>query len=242
MTNDGEVERVRSRIRLIGIGLSGLMLWNGVCDYLYGYDPELSGLDYFTPAVSSTILTANGRPHRSILLAQTAGWLYPLYAFTYYPWWIGVRRAGFWLGRFPILLLVYAVLMIGGIQHAGWAFLTVLEQARAAVGSRDPTFFALANRYTLEHFAMGDVTAVLALSLGAVLLAAGIASGRTSLPRWFVLASPLGALATTLIVGTLLPAPYAGWVLAPFGTWFLLLPNIAGAVWLWRHLEGAVGA
>ncbi|MGO9134176.1 MAG: hypothetical protein ACLP8A_09040 [Methylovirgula sp.] len=198
---DIERKRLRSRLRLIGIGGSILIFWNGVCDYIYGYSPSLSGLDYFSPAVFHTIFTANGRPHWMLLVAQTAGWLYPLYALTYYIWWIGMRCAGFWLGRLPIILLAYAVLMIGGIQHAGWAFLTVLEQAKAVVGSHDPTFFALATRYILQHFIVGDLTAALALNVGAVLLAVGVLSGKTKFPRWFVMASPLGALVITMIVG-----------------------------------------
>lgn len=233
------IERLRSRLRLIGIGGSILLLWNGVCDHIYGYSPTLSGLDYVSPAVFHTILTADGRPHWMLLVAQTAGWLYPLYALTYYPWWIGMRRAGFWLGRLPVILLAYALMMIGGIQHAGWAFLSVLEQAKAVVGSTDPTFFALANCYILEHFVMGDLTAALALNVGAVLLAAGVLSGKTIYPRWFVAATPLGVLIVTVIVGVLLPAPYAGFALAPFGTWFMLVPNIAGAVWLWTRIDAA---
>jgi len=232
-------ERLRSRLRLIGVGGSILMLWNGVCDCIYGYSPSLSGFGYFSPAVFHTIITANGRPHWMLLVAQTAGWLYPIYAFTYYPWWIGVRRAGFWLGWLPIFLLVYAVIMIGGIQHAGWAFLSVLEQAKAVVGSTDPTFLALANRYIVEHFVMGDLTAAVALNMGAVLLAAGVLSGKTIYPRWFVAATPLGVLIGVVLLGVLLPAPYAGFVLAPFGTWFILIPNIAGTVWLWKHIDAA---
>lgn len=222
---------------MIGIGVSILIVWNGVCDYIYGYNPKLSGLEYFSSAGVTTILTANGRPHWMVLLAQTAGWLYPLYALTYYHWWVGMRRAGFWLGHLPIILLAYALLMIGGIQHAGWAFLSVLEQAKAVVGSTDPRFFALANRYIIEHFIVGDLTAALALNVGAVLLAIGILSGRTMYPRWFVVASPFGVLIITMIVGGLLPAPYAGLMIALFGTWFMLIPNIAGAVWLWRHID-----
>ncbi|MEJ2434076.1 MAG: hypothetical protein P8Y53_13285 [Pseudolabrys sp.] len=178
MKDEIKIARLRFHIALIGIGVSILLLWNGVCDYIYGYNPKLSGLDYFSPAVSSTILSANGRPHWMLLLAQTAGWLYPIYALTYYHWWLGMRRAGFWLGHLPLILLAYALLMIGGIQHAGWAFLS-----------------------------------------------------------WFVVASPLGVLIITMIVGALLPAPYAGLVLAPFGTWFMLIPNIAGAAWLWKHVD-----
>ena len=237
-----ETRCLRQYLKIAGIGGSILILWNGVCDLIYGYSATLSGADYFSPAAITTVLTADGRPHGLVMLAQSAGWLYPLYALTYGHWWIGMRRAGFWLGTLPVLLLVYALVMIGGIQHAGFAFLSVLEQARADAGSTDPAFFALASRYVMEHFIMGDLSAMLALNLGSVLLALGVLSGKTLYPRWFVLVSPLWVIFLTLALGVLLPAPWAGFVLAPFGTWFMLIPNIAGALWLWTHLqEGPAG-
>jgi len=81
------------------------------------------------------------------------------------------------------------------------------------------------------------MTAVLAMAAGSGLFAVSILSGKTVYPRWFVLLSPPGVLVLTLAIGSVLPAPLAGLVIAPFGTWFMLVPNIAGALWLWRHLE-----
>ncbi len=63
MQDRTDVKRLRSNLALVGIGLSILMLWNGVCDLIYGYSSELSGLDYFSSAVVPLIRTANGRPH-----------------------------------------------------------------------------------------------------------------------------------------------------------------------------------
>jgi len=71
------------RLRLIGIAVSILILWNGVCDFIYAYSPKLSGLEYFSPAVWDTIRTAGHRPHWMVMMAQTAGWLYPFYALSY---------------------------------------------------------------------------------------------------------------------------------------------------------------
>ena len=235
------IDRLSSYLKVMGIAGSFLILWNGVCDLIFGYSATLSGIDYFSPAVIATVLSADGRPHWVMMIGQSAGWLYPLFALTYFHWWIGVRRAGFWLGTLPILLQVYALLMIGGIQHAGFAFLSVLEQARVVMGSTDPAFFALANRYIIEHFFMGDLTAALALNVGTILLAIGILRGKTIYPRWFVVLSPLGTLVATIVLGVLLPAPYAGYVLAPFGTWFLLVPNIAGILWMWTHMDAVPG-
>ena len=234
-TDEATLLRCR-RLRLIGISVSILMLWNGVCDFIYGYSPKLSGLEYFSPAVWDTIRTAGHRPHWMVMMAQTAGWLYPFYALSFYHWWVGMRRAGFWLAHVPCGLLAYALLMIGGTQHAGWAFLSVLAQAKAVVGCTDEAFYAMANRFVLEHFVMGDLTALLAFNAGAIWHAVGILSGRTMYPRWFVVLSPFGVLTITMVLGACLPAPFAGFVIALFGTWFMLVPCLATTVWLWHRV------
>lgn len=222
------------QLRLLGFGISLLLLWNGVCDLVYGYSPALDGRAYLSPAVWETIRTAGGRPHWMVAIAQTAGWLYPVYALAFYLWWIGMRRAGPWLAHVPCTLLAYAVVMIGGIQHCGWAFLSVAAQAQATVGSGDPVFYAAVQRLTLEHFVVGDLTAALALGVGSLWHAVALLTGRTAYPRWLVVCTPAGVLAITLVVGVGLPAPLAGLVLAPFGTWLMLVPCLAATLWLPR--------
>lgn len=231
---DAAMLRRWRRLRLLGISISILLIWNGVCDLIYGYSATLSGSGYFSAAVWDVVRTAGNRPHWMVLIAQTAGWLYPLYALSYLLWWVGMRPAGFWLASVPCALLAYSLLMIGGIQHCGWAFLSVLAQAKAVVGSTDQVFYATAERFIVEHFLVGDLTAVLALYAGAIWHAVAILSGRTAFPRWMVVVSPFGVLTITMILGLILPAPYAGLVIAPFGTWFMLVPCVAATVWL-RH-------
>lgn len=68
------------RSLLIGVIVSLLMLWDDVGDYLYAYSALLSGKQYFSPQVWEVIITANHRPVGVIMIAQTAGWLYPIYA------------------------------------------------------------------------------------------------------------------------------------------------------------------
>ncbi len=235
MTDNIDNEKMRKRLLYLGVIVSILILWNGVCDYIFAYSSQLSGSQYSSSAVYKVILSANGRPHWMVMLAQTAGWLYPIYALTYYHWWIGMRRAGFLLARVPLILLAYAILMIGGIQHAGFAFISVLEQAKEVVGCTDMEFFSLANQYIIEHFIFGDLTAIIAFSVGSIWHAVGILSGKTMYPRWFLIVSPLGVLTITMTFGAFLPAPFAGFVLALFGTWFMLIPNIASTIWLWKH-------
>lgn len=235
LTDGMDGEKFRRRLLTLGIVISVLAVWNGVCDYIYGYSADLNGMAYFSSRVFAVIQSADGRPHWMLMLAQTAAWLYPVYALTYYHWWVGMRRAGFWLAWVPVILLAYAVLMIGGIQHAGWAFLSVLEQAKAAVGSNDPVFFAKANSYIVQHFFMGDLTAIIALYVGTLWHGVAILSGKTMYPRWFIFVSPLGVLCITMIVGAIMPAPVAGFILALFGTWFLMIPNISSTIWLWKH-------
>jgi len=233
--SDEAALRLRRRLRLIGISVSILILWNGVCDFIYAYSPKLSGLEYFSPLVWNTISTSGNRPHWMVMIAQTAGWLYPIYALSYYHWWVGMRRAGVWLATVPCVLLAYAIVMIGGIQHAGFAFLSVLAQAKAVVGSTDEAFYAMANRFIVEHFFWGDLTAIVAFNVGTIWHAIGVLSGRTMYPRWFVLLSPFGVLTITAALGAFLPAPFAGFPIALFGTWFMLIPCIASTVWLWNR-------
>ena len=233
--SDEAALRLRRRLRFIGVSVSILILWNGVCDFIYAYSSELSGLEYFSPLVWDTLNTSGNRPHWMVMIAQTAGWLYPIYALSYYHWWVGMRRAGIWLATVPCVLLAYAIVMIGGIQHAGFAFVSVLAQAKAVVGCTDEAFYAMANRFLLEHFVMGDLTAVLAFNVGAIWHAVGILSGRTLYPRWFVVLSPFGVLTITMILGACLPAPFAGLLIALFGTWFMLIPCLASTVWLWHR-------
>lgn len=227
--------KMRKRLLILGITVSILVLWNGVCDYIYAYSSQLSGAEYTSSAVYKLILSANGRPHWMVMLAQTAGWLYPIYALSYYHWWIGMRKAGIWLAHIPLIILAYAIIMIGGIQHAGFAFLSVLEQAKEVVGCTDEAFFSLANQYMIEHFIFGDLTALIAFNVGTIWHAVGILSGKTMYPRWFLIVSPLGVLIITMVFGAFLPAPYAGFVLALFGTWFMLIPTVASTIWLWKN-------
>lgn len=236
--NRGPYDETLLRLfRVVGVVLPLLMIWNGVADTVYGYSPTLSGMGYYTMKVWNVVRTAGGRPHWAVMMAQTAGWLYPVYALTYYLWWIGMRKAGFWTGTFPNLLMVYALLMIGGTQHADWAYLSVLSQAQSVVGSGDPTFYGAASRFIVEHFFWGDATALLAFFVGSYWHAVSILRGNTLFPRWFVLFSPGGILTIIMIVGAFVPAPAAGMVLAPFGTWYMLVPTVAKTVWLWNRVE-----
>ncbi len=233
--NDEATLRFRRHLRILGISVSILILWNGVCDYIYAYSASLSGLEYFSAEIWELIRTAGGRPHWMVMMAQTAGWLYPLYALSYYIWWVGMRRAGIWLSAVPLGLLAYALVMIGGIQHAGFAFISVLEQAKAVTGCTDDAFFALTNTYIVEHFFFGDLTALLAFYAGSIWHFVAVLSGRTMFPRWFVVVSPLGVLIITMAVGSILPAPFAGFAIALFGTWFMLIPCVASTIWLWNR-------
>jgi len=115
--------------------------------------------------------------------------------------------------------------------------LSVLAQAKALVGSTDTIFYATADRLIVEHFFMGDFTAELAFYLGAIWHFVGILSGRTLYPRWFAVVSPFGVLVLTMAVGALLPAPFAGFSIGLFGTWFMLIPTLATTVWLWNRSE-----
>jgi len=228
---------LQDRLRKLGVTVAILMLWNGVGDFIFAYSPKLNGAQYSTMMFWDAIRTANNHPHWLVMLAQTPGWLYPIYAFSYLIWWFGMRRAGFWLSTVPCALLAYALLMIGGVQHIGFAYLSVLGQAKALVGSTDPTFYAMAQRLLVEHFLWGDLTALVAFFGGTIWHGIGILSGRTMFPRWFIFLSPLGVLTIEMVVGNFLPAPFAGILLGMFGTWFMFVPTVAATVWMWNRAE-----
>jgi len=225
------------RLRAVTIVLTVLILWNGVSDLIYAYSPALSGRDYFSSKLWDVICTAGGRSHGMVMLAQTAGWFFPFYALIYYLWWIGMRKAGFWLSAVPTGLLAYATLMMAGTVHTGMAYLSVLSQAKAVVGSHDPTFYKMVSRFIVEHFIRANLTVVVTLILGTVWHAAAILSGKTVFPRWFVVFSPLVVLAVIMTIGVLMPAPLAGFVLATLPTSFMFFPTLASAIWLWNRIE-----
>jgi len=238
LLNHGPYDKIFiRRIHILGIILPVLLLWNGVSDLLYAYSPVMSGQDYFSSRLWDVISTAGGRTHGMIMLAQTAGWFYPLLALIYYIWWIGMSKAGFWMSAVPTGLLAYATLMMSGTVRTGLAYLSVLSQAKAAVGSSDPVFYEMVNHYIIQHFIRANLTVVAALIIGAVWHCVAILSGRTLFPRWFVFFSPLPAAAVVSGLGVMLPAPAAGFVLAPLSTWFMLIPTLASTLWLWKRME-----
>lgn len=228
---------LQDRLHKLGVTVAILMLWNGVGDFIFAYSPKLNGAQYSTMMFWDAVRTANGHPHWLVMLAQTPGWLYPIYALSALIWWFGMRRAGFWLSTVPCALLAYALLMIGGVQHIGFAYLSVLGQAKALVGSTDPTFYATAQRLLVEHFLWGDLTALVAFFGGTIWHGIAILSGRTLFPRWFIFLSPLGVLTIEMVVGNFLPAPFAGILLGMFGTWFMFVPTTAATVWMWNRVE-----
>jgi len=222
-------------LRSLGITVGILLIWNGVGDMIYGFSATLNGNEYTSLAIWDVMTSAGGRPHWMIMMAQTAGWLYPFYALSYLVWWFGMRKAGFWLSTLPCLMLAYALFMIGGIQHAGMAFLTVPFQAKTLVGSSDPAFYATVQRLLVEHYVMGDLTALIAMYGGAIWHAVAVLTGKTLFPRWFVVFSPFSVLFLTFFIGAFLPAPLAGLVITPFGTWYMLFPLIAATIFMWNR-------
>ncbi len=59
--------KMRKHLLILGITVSILILWNGVCDYIYVYSSQLSGDDYSSSAVFKVMRNANGRPHWMVM-------------------------------------------------------------------------------------------------------------------------------------------------------------------------------
>lgn len=222
-----EIKAKFSKTQLIYTGtiVALLTLWNGVCDYIYAYSSEMSGLDYFSPMLFDLLFTANNRSHTLIMIAQTAGWLYPIYALSYFLWYAVISPSNKRV-IFPLLLLSYAIIMIGGIQHAGFAFLSVVKQAELILSVNNNSFNNLVQQLINEHFLIGDLTAIFALFIGGIWLFLMILLKKTNLPSYASLYSPFGVYLIVFILGIISPAPIAGLFLGLFGTWMLLIPTI----------------
>ena len=103
-------------------------LWNLVGDLIYT-PLNASGKEILSDRLP-TLLHQTENSHALILFAQTAGWMYPLWGYlTASQLHIGLKKAGFWWSTAACIAMVYAFCVIGGAQHSGWAFLTVLWQS-----------------------------------------------------------------------------------------------------------------
>ena len=183
-------------------------------------------------------------------LAQASGWMYPVWAFaTAYPLYLGLQGAGWWCSLAPCALLAYGLCVIGGALHSGFGFATIIPQvlhtphllnvtgwkpmagsSRCASG-----YMHAAQAKVMESYVFGYTPGPQAVIVASLWIAYVVATRETKFPRWFVLFTPLVTLAWVAVVGFLvIPDPWGKYFVGSFGTWILLIMNVATSCILWN--------
>ena len=180
-------------------------------------------------------------------LAQASGWMYPVWAFvTAYPLYVGLRGAGFWSSSAPCALLAYGLCVVGGALHSGFAFATILPQVLhtpkllkavkpMAGSSACDAYMHVAQAKVMESYIFGYTPGPQAVAAASFWIAYVVATRETKFPRWFILFTPLVTVAWVAVVGFLvIPDPWGKYFVGAFGTWIILVMNVATSCILWN--------
>jgi hypothetical protein len=194
-------------------------------------------------------------------LAQASGWMYPVWAFaTTYPLYVGLSGAGWRCSSAPCALLAYGLCVVGGALHSGFGFATILPQVvhtpqllqatkwEPMTGSSTCAAFALqvaqakvmqvmqvAQAKVMESYIFGYTPGPQAVLVASFWIAYVVATKETKFPRWFILFTPLVTLAWVAAVGFLvIPDPWGKYFVGSFGTWIILVMNVATSCILWN--------
>lgn len=182
-------------------------------------------------------------------LAQAGGWMYPVWAFsTAYPLYVGLRGAGFWCSSAPCALLAYGLCVVGGALHSAFAFATILPQVLLtpqllkatkwkpmAGSSTCAAYVHVAQAKVMESYVFGYTPGPLAVIAASAWIAYVVATRKTEFPRWFVLCTPLVTMSWVAAVGWLvMPDPWGIYFVGAFGTWIILVMNMATSYILWN--------
>ena len=182
-------------------------------------------------------------------LAQAGGWMYPVWAFvTVYPLYVGLRGAGWWCSSAPCAVLAYGLCVVGGALHSGFAFATILPQVLhvpqlletakwkpMAGSSTCASYMHAAQAKLMEAYTFGYTPGPQAVMIASAWIAYVVATRETKFPRWFILFTPLVTIAWIAAVGLLVvPDPWGTYLVGTFGTWIILLMNVAACSILWN--------
>ena len=182
-------------------------------------------------------------------LAQASGWMYPVWAVvTAYPLYVGLRGAGFWCSSAPCAVLAYGLCVVGGALHSGFAFATILPQVlhtpqllRAtkwkpmAGSSACAEYMHAAQAKVMDSYVFGYTPGPPAVMVASLWIAYVVATRETKFPRWFILFTPLVTVAWVAAVGLLvMPDPWGKIFAGTFGTWIILVMNVATSCILWN--------
>ena len=185
-------------------------------------------------------------------LAQAGGWMYPVWAFvTAYPLSVGLCDAGFWCSSAPCALLVYGLCVVGGALHSGFGFATIIPQVlhtpqllkehkwKPMAGSHAcADYMHAAQAKVMQSYVFGYTPGPQAVLVSSFWIAYVVATRETTFPRWFILFTPLVTLVWIAAVGFLvMPDPWGKYFVGTFGTWIILIMNVAASYILWNATE-----
>ena len=186
-------------------------------------------------------------------LAQAGGWMYPAWAFaTTYPLYVGLRGAGWWCSSAPCAVLAYGLCVVGGALHSGFVFSTILPQVLhntrllnateegkpMACSSTCAGRMQVAQAKVMDAYVFGYTPGPLAVMVASFWIAYVVATQETRFPRWFIFFTPLVTVAWVVAVGSLvIPDPWGKYFAGAFGTWIILVMNVATSCILWNVAE-----
>ncbi len=172
-------------------------------------------------------------------LAQATGWMYPIWAVaTSLQLYAGTHSF------LPCSLLAYGLCIVGGNLHSGFAFATILPRTLHKMqsdGTLSPNqtdhyqTMQVLQKEIMDTYVFGYTPGPLAVMIASAWIAFIIMMKQTEFPKWFVLFTPLVTLAWVGAVGFfIMPTPWSLYFAGSFGTWILLVMNLAATIVLWN--------
>eukprot|EP00984_Skeletonema_dohrnii_P025726 scaffold14900_cov136-Skeletonema_dohrnii-CCMP3373.AAC.2 len=172
----------------------------------------------------------NFQQERHLRRAQATGWMYPIWAVsTSLQLYVGTKSF------LPCALLAYGLCIVGGNLHSGFAFATVLPQVTHKLQSDDTLFPNEADFYQVMSSAQKEImNPVFGYTPGPP-AAYIVLTEQTEFSKWCILFTPLVTVSWVAAIGFLLmPMPWGLYFAGSFGTWIILVMNLAATIALWN--------
>ena len=140
------------------------------------------------------------------------------------------------------------ICVVGGALHSGFAFTNILPQVLntpqlleatkwkpMAGSSTCAGYMQVAQEKVMETYIFGYTPGPQAIMVASFWIAYVVATRETKFPRWFILFTPLVTVAWVAVVGFLvIPDPWGKYFVGAFGTWIILVMNVATSCILWN--------
>ena len=149
----------------------------------------------------------------------------------------------------PCALLAYGLCVVGGALHSGFGFTTIIPQVLhtpqlvkatkwkpMAGSSACAGYMQVAQAKVMESYIFGYTPGPQAVMVASFWIAYVVINSRnTKFPRWFVLFTPVVTVAWVTAVGFhVISDPWGFYFVGSFGTWILLVMNVATSCILWN--------